>query len=41
MYEQLTEVRDKTADNKFGTGSLAKIKASIAEFLKSGQPKNG
>jgi YfdX protein len=41
MYAQLTEIRDKTADNKFGTGWFAKIKASIADFLKSRQPKNG
>jgi hypothetical protein len=41
MYEQLTEIRDKTADNKSGTGWFAKIKASIANFLKSSQPKNG
>ena len=41
MYAQLTEIRDKTADNKFGTGWFAKIKASIADFLKSSQPKNG
>jgi hypothetical protein len=41
MYGQLTEIRDKTADNKFGTGWIAKIKASIADFLKSSQPKNG
>jgi hypothetical protein len=39
MYEQLTEIRDKTADNKSGTGWFAKIKASIADFLKSSQPK--
>lgn len=41
LYQQLTEIRDKTADNKFGTGVFAKIKASIADFLKSSQPKNG
>jgi Zn-dependent M32 family carboxypeptidase len=40
MYAQLNEIRDKTADNKFGTGWFAKIKASIEDFLKSGQPKN-
>ena len=38
MYTQLTEIRAKTADNKFGTGWFAKIKASIADFLKSSQP---
>jgi len=41
MYAQLNEIRDKTADNKFGTGWFAKIKASIEDFLKSSQPKNG
>jgi YfdX protein len=41
MYQQLTEIRDKTVDNKFGTGWFAKIKASIANFLRSSQPKNG
>ena len=41
MYQQLTEIRDKTADNKFGTVWFAKIKASIANFLRSSQPKNG
>ena len=35
MYAQLTEIKDKTADNNFGAGWFAKIKASIAEFLKS------
>jgi len=40
MYQQLAEIRDKTADNKFGTGFFAKIKASIADFLKSSQPKS-
>jgi hypothetical protein len=41
MYAQLNEIRDKTADNKFGTGWFARIKASIEDFLKSSQPKNG
>jgi YfdX protein len=40
MYAQLTEIQDKTTDNKFGAGWFAKIKASIAEFLKSSQSKN-
>jgi len=40
MYAQLTEIQDKTADNKFGAGWFAKIKASIADFLKSSQSKN-
>jgi hypothetical protein len=37
MYHQLAEIQEKTADNKFGTGLFAKIKASIAEFMKSSQ----
>lgn len=42
MYQQLTEIREKTADNKSGTGFFAKIKASIADFMKSSQhTKNG
>jgi hypothetical protein len=41
LYQQLTEIRDKTADNKFGTGFFAKIKASITDFLKSSHLKNG
>jgi hypothetical protein len=41
LYQELAEIRDKTADNKFGTGFFAKIKALIADFLKSSQPKNG
>ena len=41
MYAQLTEIRDKTADNKFGAGWFAKIKASIADFLNSSQSKKG
>jgi hypothetical protein len=41
LHQQLTEIRDKTADNKFGTGWFAKIKASIADVLKSSQPKHG
>jgi hypothetical protein len=40
MYEELREIQDKTADNKFGTGWFSKIKASIADFLKSSQPKS-
>jgi YfdX protein len=38
MYQQLTEVEEKTADDKFGTGFFAKIKASIADFMKTSQP---
>jgi YfdX protein len=38
MYQQLTEVEEKTADNKFGSGFFAKIKASIADFMKARQP---
>jgi hypothetical protein len=41
LYGQLTEIQDKTADNQFGAGWFAKIKASLADFLKSSQPKNG
>jgi hypothetical protein len=37
MYHQLAEIQEKTADNKFGTGLFAKIKASIAEFMNSSQ----
>jgi hypothetical protein len=40
MYQQLAEIRDKTSDNKSGTGFFAKIKASIADFVKSSQPKS-
>ena len=40
MYAQLTEIQEKIADNKFGAGWFAKIKASIADFLKSSQSKN-
>jgi hypothetical protein len=39
MYQQLTEVQEKTADNKFGSGLFTKIKASIADFMKTSQPK--
>jgi hypothetical protein len=38
MYQQLTEVEEKTADNKFGSGFFAKIKVSIADFVKRSQP---
>jgi hypothetical protein len=38
MYQQLTEVEEKTADNKFGSGFFAKIKVSIADFMKTSQP---
>jgi len=38
LYQQLKEIEQKTADNKFGTGFFAKIKASIEDFLKSSQP---
>jgi Zn-dependent M32 family carboxypeptidase len=41
LYAQLTEIQDRTADNKSGPGLFAKIKASIAEMLKSSQPKTG
>ena len=38
MYQQLTEIEQKTADNKSGVGFFAKLKASIADFMKSSQP---
>ena len=38
MYQQLAEVREKTTDNKFGSGFFAKLKVSISEFMKSSQP---
>lgn len=38
MYQQLTEIEEKTADNKSGVGFFAKLKASIADFMKSSQP---
>ena len=38
FYQQLKEIEQKTADNKFGPGFFAKIKASIADFMKSSQP---
>jgi hypothetical protein len=41
MYQQLADIRGKTADNQSGTGWFAKIKASIADLLKSGQSKKG
>jgi hypothetical protein len=37
MYQQLSEVEYKTADNKSGVGFFAKIKASISDFLKSNE----
>ncbi len=41
MTQQLAEIRDKAADNQSGTGWFAKIKASIADLLKSSQSKKG
>lgn len=41
LNSQLAEIRDKTADNKSGTGFFAKIKASITDLLKSSQSKTG
>ncbi len=41
MYQQLAEIREKSADNQSGSGWFAKIKASIAELLQSGQSKKG
>ena len=37
MYLQLTEIEDKTAGNKSGVGFFAKLKTSIADFMKSSQ----
>jgi hypothetical protein len=41
LTRQLSEIRDKTADNQSGTGWFAKIKASLADLLKSGQSRKG
>jgi len=41
MYQQLAEIREKSADNQSGSGWFAKIKASIAELLNSNQSKKG
>jgi YfdX protein len=38
LYGQLTDIANKTADNKSGTGLFAKIKTSISELMKSSQP---
>ena len=38
FYQQLKEIEQRTADNKFGTGFFAKIKGLIADFMKSSQP---
>jgi YfdX protein len=38
LYQQLKDIDQKTADNKFGIGFFDKIKASIAGFMKSSQP---
>jgi hypothetical protein len=41
MYQQLSEIEQKTANNQSGSGWFAKIKASIADFMLSSQsPKN-
>lgn len=37
MYDQLKEIEQKTAGEKFGTGLFAKIKSSITNLLKSNQ----
>ncbi|MDP9083897.1 MAG: YfdX family protein [Pseudomonadota bacterium] len=37
FYQQLKEIEQKTADNKYGTGFFAKIKASITDLMKSSQ----
>lgn len=39
FYQQLKEIEQRTADNKFGTGFFAKIEASIAAFMRSSQPR--
>ncbi|MEJ1966068.1 MAG: YfdX family protein [Gammaproteobacteria bacterium] len=39
FYQQLKEIDQKTADNKSGAGFFAKIEASIADFMKSIQPR--
>jgi multidrug resistance efflux pump len=38
MYQQLAEIEEKTANNQSGSGFFAKIKESIADFMKSSQP---
>ncbi len=38
LYQQLKDIEQKTADNKFGTGLFDKIENSIAGFIKSSQP---
>jgi hypothetical protein len=37
MYQQLAEIQDKTSGNKSGTDFFEKIKASIADFMRSTQ----
>jgi len=37
MYQQLSEVEEKTANNKFGSGFFAAIKKSIADFMTSSE----
>ena len=39
LYEQLTDIEQKTAESKFGTGLFAKIKSSLSDLLKSNQPR--
>lgn len=39
FYKQLDEIAHQTADNGHGAGLFAKLKASIAEFMKSSQPQ--
>lgn len=38
MYQQLSDIQDKTADNKSGVGFFVTLKSSIADFMKSSQP---
>ncbi len=41
LYQQLAEVREMSSDNQSGSGWFAKVKASIAELLKTGQSPKG
>ena len=41
LYQQLAEVREMSSDNQSGSGWFAKVKASIAELLKTGQSTKG
>ena len=41
LYQQLAEVREMSSDNQSGSGWFAKVKASIAELLKTSQSTKG